>query len=161
MAFIPSYCNSCGAIFPSRMLSIEGNVKGLQLSNNSETCPNCGERAYLAEGIFDIADDIISIIKAPAITKEMMKKLGMAVIEAYKNPEKTDELQSIAESIDPEIANAVKKITSSNKLTLVGLFLLAMAIKSCSVNINLDVNKLIDQITNEPPQSVNIETYKI
>ena len=161
MAFIPSHCQNCGAIFPSRLISIEGNVKNLQLSNNSETCPNCGGRAFLAEGIFDIANDIISIIKAPTFTKEMMHKMGMAVIDAYKNPEKTDELLSVAESIDPEIAKAVKKITSGNKLTLVGLFLLAMTIKSCSINIDLDVNELIDQITNEPPQSIDIETFRV
>jgi len=161
MAFIPSHCQACGAIFPSRMISIEGNVKNLQLSNNSETCPNCGGRAYLAEGIFDIANDVISIIKAPTLTKEMMQKLGVAVIDAYKNPAKTDQLQSVAESIDPELGKAVKKITAGNKLALVGLFLLAMVIKSCSVNVELDVNELIDQITKEPPQSIDIETFRV
>ena len=160
MASIPSHCHSCGAIFPSRLISISGNVKGLELSNNSETCPNCGGRAFLAEGIFDIAEDVISIINAPSFTKKMIEKLGVAVVEAYKDPNKTDDLHKVAESIDPEIAEAVKRVTSKGNLALVGLFLLAMAIKSCNVNVSLDVNELIDQITEQPPQSVDIETFR-
>ncbi len=139
MTTIPSHCHSCGAIFASRFISIEGSVKNLTLSNNSETCPNCGGRAFLANGVFDIANDVISINSAPSFTKEMLRKLGVAVAEAYKDPSKTEQLNSIAEGIDPELAKVVKKITSGNKLTMVGLFLLAMAIKSCSVNIDLDV----------------------
>ena len=161
MVNIPSHCHSCGAIFPSRIISISGSVKNLTLSNNSETCPNCGGRAYLADGIFNIADDVISIIKAPSFTKEMMGKLGAAVVEAYKDPTKTEDLLKVAESIDPKIAEAVQRLTSKNNLSLVGLFLLAMAIKSCSIDISLDVNELIDQINNEPPQSVDIETFRV
>ena len=161
MATIPSHCHSCGAIFPSRMISIEGNVENLTLSNNSETCPFCGGTAYLANGVFDIADDVISIISAPKFTKEMLQKLGVAVEEAYKDPTKTDQLNIVAESIDPNLAEVVKKITSGNKLTMVGLFLLAMAIKSCSVNVNMDVNKLIDQLKEQPPQSTKIETFRV
>jgi hypothetical protein len=161
MTTIPSHCHSCGAIFASRFISIEGSVKNLTLSNNSETCPNCGGRAFLANGVFDIANDVISIISAPSFTKEMLSKLGVAVAEAYKDPSKTEQLNSIAEGIDPELAKVVKKITSGNKLTMVGLFLLAMAIKSCSVNIDLDVNKLIDQLKAQPPQATEIETFSV
>ena len=161
MATIPSHCHSCGAVFESRILSIEGNIKGLTLSNNSETCPFCGGRAYLAEGVFDIANDVVSVLKAPHITVEMLQKLGVAVIEAYKDASKTEDLCQVAESIDPGIAKTVKGITSKKSLIFVGLFLLAIAIKSCSINIDLDVNKLIDQLKSEPPQSVDIETYRV
>lgn len=161
MATIPSHCHSCGAVFPSRMISIEGNVQGLTLSNNSESCPFCGGRAFLADGVFNIANDVISVISAPRFTFEMLQKLGVAVAEAYKDPSKTAQLNEIAETIDPELAGVVKKLTSSNRLTMVGLFLLAMAIKSCSLNVDLDVNKLIDQLKEQPPQSTKIEIFNV
>jgi hypothetical protein len=143
------------------MFSIEGNVQGLTLSNNSEPCPFCNGRAYLAEGVFNIANDVISIIRAPRFTFEMLQKFSVAVAEAYKDPNKTDQLNEIAKSIDPELADVVKKITSGNNITKVGLFLLAMAIKSCSVNVDLDVNKLIDQLKEQPPQTTAIEIFRI
>lgn len=161
MTTIPSHCHSCGAIFPSRMISIEGSVQNLTLSNNSETCPHCGGRAYLANGVFNIANDVISIISAPRFTMEMLQKLGAAVAEAYKDPDKTQQLNEVAESIDPELAGVVRKITSGNSLSMVGLFLLAMAIKSCSINVGLDVNRLIDQLKEQPPQVTSIETFRV
>ena len=161
MATIPSHCLSCGAIFPSRIISIEGNVQGLTLSNNSESCPYCGGRAYLASGVFNIANDVISVISASRFTFEMLKKFSLAVAEAYKDPGKTDQLNEVAESIDPELGDVVKKITSGNSLSIVGLFLLAMAIKSCSINVDLDVNKLIDQLKEHPPQTTEIETFSV
>jgi hypothetical protein len=142
------------------MISISGNIQGLTLRNNSETCPYCGGIAFVADGIFDIANDVISVINAPSFTKEMLQKLGGAVVDAYKNPEKTDELIKFTESIDPNIAKTVKHLASSHKF--IGLFLLALAIKSCDVNVNvsLDANQLIDQMKSEPPQAVDIEAYR-
>lgn len=161
MATIPAHCTSCGAIFSSRAISIEGSVHNLTLCNNSETCPCCGGRAFLAEGVFNIANDVISVISAPTITLEMLKRLGVAVQEAYKDSNKVSQLNEVAASIDPEIAKVVSTITSSNKLATVGLFLLAMAIKSCSVDVSIDVNQLIDQLKEQPPQTTGIETFTI
>jgi hypothetical protein len=158
---IPSHCPSCSAVFESRAYSFSGNIKGLYLSDNTETCPQCGGTAFLADGVFDIADDVISIILAPNLTREMLKKLGSAVQNAYKDTSKLSELIELAESIDPAIAKTIKKIASNKRLLLVGLFLLAMAIKSCSANVSLDVNRLIDQLKAQPPQKVSIETYRI
>ena len=161
MATIPSHCHSCGAIFPSRMISIEGSVENLTLSNNSESCPHCGGRAYLANGVFNIANDVISVISAPRFTMEMLQKLGAAVAEAYNDPSKAEQLNEVAESIDPELASVVSKITSGDRLAMVGLFLLAMAIKSCSINVDLDANRLIDQLKEQPPQVTTIETFSV
>lgn len=161
MATIPAHCHSCGAVFPSKMISIGGNVQTLTLSNVSESCSYCGGRAYLANGVFSIANDVISVIIAPRFTLEMLHKLGVAVAEAYKDPSKTDQLNQVAESIDPALAKVVKKITSGNRLTMVGLFLLAMAIKSCTINVDLDANKLIDQLKEQPPQTTEIEIFRV
>lgn len=161
MATIPAHCHSCGAVFLSRMIAIEGSVQNLTLSNNSEPCIYCEGRAFLADGVFNIANDVISVISAPDFTLEMLRRLGVAVQEAYKDPSKVSQLKEVAESIDPELANVINKITSSNKLTMVGLFLLAMAIKSCSVDVNIDVNRLIDQLKEQPPQTTEIDTFSV
>jgi hypothetical protein len=140
------------------MISIEGNVRGLKLSNNSETCPFCGGRAYLAEGVFDIADNVISVLSAQDITIDMFKILGAAVVEAYKDQSKSDELIRIAEGIDPRLAVVIKNIATNKNFMLVGLFLLALAIKSCSINVSLNANELIDQLNSDPPQKTSIES---
>ena len=157
MAKIPSHCRNCGAVFPSRIISIEGNVKGLTLVNNSEPCPFCSGRAYLAEGVFDIAGDVVSVLNAPGITVDMLKILGSAVIETYKDQSNSAKLVKVAESIDPKLAKVVNDITANKIILPIGLFLLALAIKSCNVNISLDANKLIDQLNDNPPQKTSID----
>jgi len=151
---IPALCSSCGALFASRAFNISGNVKNLTLSGNKETCPFCGGWADIADGVFDVADNVLSIVSAPNITKQMLGAFGAAVKKAYEVKKPPEELAKEVEKIDPSFGEIIRKSGSNKKFYLVSLLLIVAAIKSCNVDVKLDANRLIDQIRGTPPAAV-------
>ena len=151
---IPALCSSCGALFASRAFNISGNVKNLTLSGNKETCPFCGGWANIADGVFDVAGNVLSIVSAPNITKQMLGAFGAAVKKAYEVKKPPEELAKEVEKIDPSFGEIIRKSGSNKKLYLVSLLLIVAAIKSCNVDVKLDANRLIDQIRGTPPAAV-------
>ena len=156
-AVIPAHCPNCGVVFRSRLLSIGGNVKNLTLSGNMETCPFCGNRANTAEGVFDIADGVITVISAPHITEEMLRAFGAVVKTAYAEKTDPDDLAKQADKIDTTLGQLVRSVSSNKTFYLTGLLLVILAIKSCNLNIDLDVNELIDQMNDVSPSDIATE----
>ncbi len=154
---IPAHCPTCGAVFRSRLLSGSGNFKNLTLSGNTETCPYCGNMARTAEGVFDIVEGVISIISAPNITKEMLAAFDDIVRKAYEEKAAPEDLAKQAEDIDPTLGEFVRSLSGDNPFYLTVLLLIILAIKSCNLNINLDVNELIDQLNGVAPQDITTE----
>jgi hypothetical protein len=158
---IPAHCPSCGAVFQSRLLSISGDVKKLTLSGNKETCPFCGNMANTAEGVFDIANSVISVISAPKITNQMLQTLGAIVKTAYKEKSDPEVVAQEAEEIEPSLGKIIRTISKRKSLYLTGLLLIILTIKSCSLNISLDVNQLIDQLRGVAPNTITTEEVDI
>jgi hypothetical protein len=154
MVTIPAVCLSCGALFPSRFASLFGGTNvNLTLRGNAETCPYCGRLAHVADGVFHIAGDILTVVSAPHITREMLAALSAAVRKAYQDKKPPEEVAQEVEKIDPALGAVIRKNASTPLYWLVLILILA-AIKSCSVNITLDANRLIDQLQGVPPASV-------
>ena len=153
---IPAYCPSCGAVFASRLL-LSGDVSNLTLQGNKESCPFCGGMADTAEGVFDIAKDIISVISAPRITHQMLSTFSVAVERAYAKKTPPEELIKTAEAIDPSLGKTIRKICEIKKpYYFAGLLIILLVIKSCNLNLNvtLDVNQLIDQLKSTSPTMI-------
>lgn len=150
-ALIPVSCPNCGALFASRAFHISGNVRGLTLSGNRETCPFCGGMAHIADGVFNVANNVLSVVSAPNVTKQMLAAFEKAVQVAYANKTAPEQLAKEVEKIDPSFGDAVRKAGASNHLYLAALLISLAAIKSCSVEVKLDANRLIEQLTNQPP----------
>lgn len=136
------------------MLQVSGNVKILTLSGNEETCPFCGEWAQIADGVFNVADNILSVIAAPNITKQMLAAFSSAIRLGYVQKKPPEELAKEVEKIDPSFGEVIRKSGSNKQFYLVALLLILAAIKSCSVEVKLDANRLIDQIQGTPPAVV-------
>lgn len=149
MARIPAYCSNCGLLFPSGIAAT--NVKNLTLAGNKQNCPRCGHMAGIVDGVFNVADDLIEVIKAPDFTVEVLQKLQVLVSQPINT---NDDVEAIAKSADllhPGFGKAVRKANIHG----VWLFLIAavLALSKCvSMNMEVDVNKLIDQIWQEQLQ---------
>ena len=150
-ALIPVSCPYCGALFASRAFHISGNVQGLTLSGNKETCPYCGNMAHIADGVFNVANSVLSVVSAPNITKQMLAAFEAAVKKAYAEKTAPEQLAKEVEKIDPSFGDAVRKAGNNNHLYVASLLIALAAIKSCSVDVKLDANRLIEQLTNSPP----------
>jgi hypothetical protein len=155
---IPVSCPHCGALFASRAFHISGNVQGLTLIGNKESCPFCGQMAHIADGVFDVADNVLSVVSAPNVTKQMLAAFEAAVKKAYAEKAAPEQLAKEVEKIDPSFGEVVRKVGKNNHLYLASLLIALAAIKSCSVDIKLDANRLIDQLTNSPPTAVVSQT---
>jgi hypothetical protein len=152
-ALIPVSCPHCGALFASRAFHITGNVQRLLLSGNRETCPYCGNMAHVADGLFNVAKNVLSVVAAPNITKQMLAAFEAAVRKAYTEKTPPEQLAREVEKIDPTFGDAFRK-AGKNNLYAVSLVFALFAIKSCNLDIKLDANRLIEQLTNSPPAIV-------
>lgn len=79
----------------------------------------------------------------------MLAAFEAAVTKAQKENTPTEQLA--AEVEDPSFGEAVRKAGANNATKVVGILILLAAIKSCSVDVKLDANRLIEQLTNSPP----------
>lgn len=148
---IPASCPNCGGFFASRAFSISGNIQRMVLSGNRETCPFCGGMANIVDGIFNVANDVLSVVSAPNVTKQMLASFEEAIQFAYAHKSSPAQLASEVEKIDPSFAEVVRNTGASNNLYLGVLMIILMAIKSCSLEIKIDANQLIEQMTNKDP----------
>lgn len=152
---IPASCPSCGAVFPSRLANFGGaNIKNLTLIGNKETCPYCGSMADVANGVFNITESIVTVVSAPNVTKEMLAKFSHAVQEAYRDKTAPEDLAREVEQIDPRFGEIIRDARKNPRLYTVALILILAAIKSCSVEVKVDANRLIDQIQGVAPSSM-------
>ncbi len=113
-ALIPVSCPHCGALFASRAIHISGNVQGLTLSGNKETCPYCGNMALIVDGVFNVADNVLSIISAPNVTKQMLASFEEAIKKAYAEKSDPEQLAKEVEKIDPSFGEAVREAGKNN-----------------------------------------------
>jgi hypothetical protein len=116
-----------------------------------ESCPFCGGMAHIADGVFNVANNVLSVVSAPSVTKQMLAAFERAIQVAYANKTAPEQLAKEVEKIDPSFGDAVRKAGSFNHLYLSALIIFLAAIKSCSVEVKLDANRLIDQLTDKQP----------
>ncbi|MHB1399022.1 MAG: hypothetical protein ACYDAI_13995 [Trichloromonadaceae bacterium] len=150
----PAHCPSCGAVFESRLIRFVGNVNNIYTSGNMESCPFCGKMANTAEGIFAVADNVLSIISAPHLTKEILSKINDTVKKAYLENKSPEQLADAVEKIDPTTGAALRSVVKNKSLYLTTILLLLFALKSCSVNIDVDINTLVDQVKGINPDKI-------
>ncbi len=149
-----SQCSNCKAVFESKTISISGTVTNLVLENNTERCPYCGGIAKTLDGTFNVVRDAFEVIRAPNLTKEKYSRFASLIEEAQSKNMKSDELLKRANSIDPELGKAVAAIKAVGPKAGVALLILVAVLKTCSfdVNVDVDINKLIGQVIQKQPK---------
>lgn len=160
---IPAHCPNCGAIFKSRLVSVSGNVTGLKLSGNKESCPYCGSMANTADGVFDITNNILSVVSSPEITKQMLSEFNTILKNAYQNNTDISTLVNEAMEISPQLGKLVETESKKGIALYALLVMLIFILSSCSldVEVKLDVNELIEQLSDTPPAKIVSESsYK-
>lgn len=140
MAEIPAHCRHCGAVFYIDNF-IGGPSGGVRLSGITTPCRICGRAANIADGTFNLLDNALYLIDGPPLTRLMIERLkGIAEAAKEKAADAEALLAEIAD-VNPDLAEALRKrglpyfvIT----LILIWLF------KSVTLNVTVDLNRLID-----------------
>jgi hypothetical protein len=147
------YCAECGAIFESSHFAM-GNSRAITFMSVGVPCPQ-GHGARLLDGTFDFVDDAIHLVSGPEFTREVFERLLQVVAEA--NPETTTagELATEASKIHPTLGSVIEKLSGGDRSKRGAQWLAAIAIGisliAASCRVNLDVNRLIDQIRGSSP----------
>ena len=145
---IPVYCPACGAIFPSSFLTFGNDVKGLVLNRNMERCINCGSIAQVVDGVFDIANNLISIITAPKYTHDILTKFENAAKDAYNDKIDIEDLAEVADQVNPELGKTIRSPLFKD-IYKIGLLILIIICGCIRVNIEINVNELIEQLVSK------------
>jgi len=87
----------------------------------------------------------------------MLVAFGAVVQKAYRQRTDPEDLAKQAEKIDPTLGKLVRSVSGNRPIYLTGLLLLILAIKSCNLNIDIDVNELIDQMNGVAPTEIALE----
>ncbi|MFY9264050.1 MAG: hypothetical protein WAO61_01285 [Solirubrobacterales bacterium] len=153
----PAFCPSCGLIYQSNALVISGNVTGLVMSDNRETCPRCGNWAELPDGTFNVTDDTIEVLEATDLTRERLANLA-SILDDAKRGVISDEAAAaavIAEapSLQPLIARLQPKMQHALILFLWAVFqILASQVVAEHFDhsaTKADVQQAVDQAVKE------------
>jgi len=136
------YCPTCDLVFPQ---GIPPNVvmRNVTFVNcGAGACPRCNQPARTLDGTYDAANGEIQFRSGPPLTIEIIQRLSRFAKDPASKGLAVHEIIEEVANISPEIANelrAHKGISAS--AILIFLFLL---ISKCNFNIELDINKLIN-----------------
>lgn len=148
MVGVPVYCGSCGNLFESRMIKISGKATNITFSNCGESCPQCGRPAAIAEGTFDFDEDMIRVVAGSEWTREQVNRILAAYNQAQQEGSLSENVIEALSQVSPELANIAQFLSTKRGGFTILMFLLALALNRCNVNLNvdLDVNELYNQI---------------
>jgi hypothetical protein len=154
MPGLPGYCPHCGTLFIGRQIMVD-NLWECTLTDIHENCPNCGRRADILDGVYNVYGNTIELVSGPQFTRDALKTLAELIERAARQEITEDELQEAATAIDPQLGQAVAQIRRQTKWPIAVLILLMLTLQRCNFNVNvdLDINRLWDQWSTQSEQS--------
>lgn len=142
MAKIPAHCTHCGLQFYSDSFIGGSGARNITLRGNKTNCPRCGGWANFVDGVFDLQDDQLHLVNGPPLTHAMMARLQQVIDRAKAQIGESERLLAEVADVSPELAAEIRKRGLSY---FVILLVLIWLIKSVSLNVTVDLNRLIDQ----------------
>ena len=72
MPIIPAFCENCKLIFPSPF-EIQ-NSTNIGFQDVGISCPRCGHRAIIPDGVYDVIENTIKVVKGSSLSKQKIKE---------------------------------------------------------------------------------------
>ncbi len=146
---LPAQCGTCSLIFHSGM-DIR-NTSNMTIVGGEVQCPRCGNMARIAEGTYSFYDDVIRIVRAPDISREMLRSFAMILKDAYNQKISIDELEARARDIHPRLSEAVSKVKEQSHtrkwfLRWLGMICFALGAIAEDVATEVIADRLIEQL---------------
>lgn len=141
---LPAYCPRCQSLFPSP-ISIEP-VGRQALGSATVACPRCGTTSPIASGIFELANGFIELIGNERMPIAALEQFAEYLSSHDPNSVSEEDVAQAADEADPRLGKFVRNSYELNFPTIM-LLLVLIAINKCSLNLNLDVNEAIEQVT--------------
>lgn len=146
MVGLPAKCLNprCGTIFEDRsLIGGSGSIDNLTITGTTVSCPKCGGRAAIGDGIYKYSNESFDLKHGPSLTREMITQLTQITDAIKTRSIKAEELLAEVADVSPELAGKLRE----RGLTYFGIALLLIwLLKSVQISINVDLNRLIDQV---------------
>ena len=142
---LPCWCASCGAAFLTRDRIAFGSAKSLIFANSGETCPACGKMARIPDGAYELVGSVLRFASGSPGTQDRINELLAILERGYSGKAAPEKVEAEIAVIAPEIAAALRLARSKNA-RLLALAALYLSLQSCSIEIKVDVNRLVDQV---------------
>jgi len=139
------HCPHCDAVFVSRFFAIT-NSTNVTIENCQEPCERCGCPASVLDGTFDFAGDAISIVKAPGFTVEMLSRFAALSQAAISEKISPSEFKAESARLGKPYEALADQANSKGRSGLVVLGVILVLLQQCSLNVELDINDLYDQV---------------
>jgi hypothetical protein len=107
-----------GHVFESRGIKLGGNVTGLILRGNRETCPACGAMAEIMDGEFDFVDGAVTVLSASKFTQDQLAKFGATLNELRKTRASPEVVANAIEAEAPELTTIASMLRGQNSVAL-------------------------------------------
>ena len=119
------------------------------------------------DGTYQLFADSLRLVSGPPFTREMFERAIMIVANS-KDSDSPKDIAKKAGEIHPRLGEIVKNLYGGDapkagpiwKASAIAI-LAAVAATKCSVGVNLDVNKLIDQMNKPQPKVEQMHSDKI
>ena len=154
MPSIPAFCNNCGLIFNSGF-SFEGNIQNIQMTGNTSQCPNCGNVATVPDGLYNITNNTIELLKGPDISVQRLKALKRFVTDLQNKELTEEELTKTISKDAPELSSIVDALPKTrNELyaflaVIISVITMLIGTLSKDEKPNITVNNVFNNYNQE------------
>lgn len=108
---LPSKCDKCGAIFPSKRYGFRSSL--FYGRDNTDVCPICGnQEAKVSDGFFDLTTEAIGIVEAISNDSQMLASLNKASISIISGKIAVSTGFEAMQAISPRIKELAEKVGS-------------------------------------------------
>jgi len=130
MAMVPAICDRCGGIFGSEGFIGGNNAKNITITGvKVGPCPKCGGMGSIPDGVYDIQDDMLKVIKASGASPETLQGL-IGLLEALRRGEaSSSQVMDRVEQEAPALAPTVRKaLSKSDPATWIAVLIAIIAL---------------------------------
>lgn len=144
MAGPPAICGNphCAYVFEFQNMFGGPGGSRISLKGNSTRCPKCGSAAAIGDGEYQYSGGTLTLLDGPPLTRAMLERLSDIALAAKRQSIEVEQLLAEVADVSPELANTLR---SRGLPLFVAVLVLIWLFKSFTLNITVDVNRLIDQ----------------
>jgi hypothetical protein len=130
MAMVPAICDSCGVTWGAEGVISGTGATNIQITGNKVgPCPNCGGMGSIPDGVYDLQDDTLKVVRAAGTTPENLQSL-IDLLEGLRDGEASSaEVIETVEREAPDLAPVVRKgLASSDPIKLIALLVAILSL---------------------------------
>lgn len=142
MKSLPAHCPTCNIVFEAHGV-IGGNAT-VVMKGSKTRCPKCRSWADLADGTFQLGPDIVKLIEGSKWTQQQVKMIERAYRDLADQKRVTPGAIDALEKVSPELGALATEVTKKYGFGYVAVIILFLIFQPLNINIDLDLNKIID-----------------